>query len=160
MWKTWQDRLKSELRLAQAKTVEEANAVLETFLRDYNQRFAVPAAEADRDFRPLSKRLNRDRLFSLKYQRTVGQDHVIAFGSRSIQLPAKRGKFGYAGAKVELSHQLNGELVIWLADERLHRMDLALDYAPGRAPRRPQVAKKKQPRIYNYAGRAALAVRP
>ena len=160
MWKTLQDRLRSELRLVGASTLEQANAVLEGFIEDYNRRFTVAAKEAVSDFRPLSKKLNRDRLFSLKYEREVGKDHVIAFGARPIQLPAKRGKFGYAGAKVELSHQLDGQLVVWHGTDRIHSLVLRLDYAPDRAPRRPQAAKKKQPRIYSYAGRPALAVRP
>ncbi|MGH8649126.1 MAG: ISNCY family transposase, partial [Burkholderiales bacterium] len=113
LWKTFQDRLKSELRLCQARTVEEANAVLERFVQDYNGRFGVPAQQAGSDFRALSKRLDWDRLFSLKYQRVVGKDHVIGFGAHSIQLPAHNGKCGYAGAVVELSHQLNGQLVVW-----------------------------------------------
>ena len=160
MWKTFQDRLRSELRLAGASSLEQANAVLERFVEDYNRRFVVAPREAASDFRPLSKKVNRDRLFSLKYEREVGKDHVIAFGARPLQLPAKRGKFGYAGAKVELSHQLDGQLVVWYGDERLHSLALPLDYTPGQAPRRPRAAKKKQPQIYSYAGRPALAVRP
>ena len=65
-WRTFQDRLRSELRLAQAATLEEANQVLGRFVEAYNQQFGVPAREAASDFRPLSKRLNWDRLFSLK----------------------------------------------------------------------------------------------
>ena len=53
MWKTFQDRLKSELRLAKAKTVEEANEVLERFVKNYNKRFAKPAKETESDFRKL-----------------------------------------------------------------------------------------------------------
>jgi transposase len=159
MWKTFQDRLKSELRQAKAKTLEAANWVLEKFVQDYNARFAVPAQEAARDFRPLSKKVNRDRLFSLQYERVVSKDHVIEFGARSIQLPAQRGKQGYAGRRVQLSHQLNGELVIWWGDQRLHSMEWPMDYLPGQAPPRPQ-ARKKLPRIYSYAGRPAVAVRP
>lgn len=160
MWKTFQDRLKSELRVAGVRTVEEANALLAGFIEDYNRRFAVAAKEAASDFRPLNKRVNRDRLFSLKYEREVGKDHVIPFGARAIQLPAKRGKFGYAGAKVEISHQLNGELVVWHENERLHSEPIPLDYVPGQAPRRPRAAKSKPPKIYTFAGRPALAVRP
>jgi len=119
MWKTFQDRLKSELRLAQARSLEEANRVLEKFIEDYNRRFAVTAKEAASDFRRLSKKVNWDRLFSLKYERVVGKDHVIVLGARSVQLPAKSGKHGYAGAKVELSHQLNGELVVWQGTDRV-----------------------------------------
>lgn len=160
MWKTWQDRLRSELRLAQSTTLEEANAVLERFIEDYNGRFAVAAKQAGSDFRPLGRKLDRNRLFSLKYERVVGKDHVISFGARSIQLPAKHGKFGYAGARVELSHQLDGQLVVWLGCERLYALEIPMNYTPGQAPRRPRAAKKKQPKIYSYAGRPALAVRP
>jgi transposase len=155
LWKTFQDRLKSELRLAGAATLEQANAVLERFRPDYNRRFAVPAREAGNDFRPLSKKLNWERLFSLKYERTVGKDHVIQFGARSIQLPAQEGRQGYAGARVELSHQLNGELHVWRGQQELLVMKLPLDYAPGLAPRQPAQRSKKRPRIYVYAGRLA-----
>ena len=160
LWRTFQDRLRSELRLAQAATVEQANTVLEAFVQDYNRRFAVEPRESQSDFRPLSKRLNWDRLFSLRYERVVGKDHVVQFGGHRIQLPARVGRQGYAGQRVELSHQLNGELHVWLGQERLHRMALPLGYTPGRAPQRPRSQKRKLPRIYVYAGRPALAVRP
>lgn len=159
MWRTFQDRLRSELRLAGAADVDEANRVLEKFIEDYNRRFAVAPRETATDFRPLSKKVNRDRIFSLKYERVVGKDHVIPFGGRSIQLPAKHGKLGYAGARVELSHQLDGQLAVWHEDERLHTIALPLDYAPGLAPRRPKASKRKPPRIYVLGGREALAVR-
>ena len=159
LWKTFQDRLKSELRQAGASHLEQANRVLERFIPDYNQRFGMPARESANDFRPLSKKLNWDRLFSLKYERVVGKDHVIAFGARSIQLPAKAGQWGYAGARVELSHQLNGELVIWQGDQRIHSIPWPLDYTPGQAPPRPSPRKRKLPKIYTYAGRPAVAVR-
>jgi len=160
MWKTFQDRLRSELRLAGARTLEQAIAVLEKFTASYNQQFAVAPRESGSNFRQLSRKLNWDRLFSLKYERVVGKDHVIEFGARSIQLPPVKGKLGYAGARVELSHQLNGELHVWLGEERLYSMPLALDYAPGLAPPRPVARRKKLPRVYRLGGRLALAVRP
>ena len=159
LWKTFQDRLKSELRLAGACTLEQANGVLESFRQDYNRRFAVPARESANDFRPLSKKLNWDRLFSLRYERVVGKDHVVVLGARSIQLPAQKGEPGYTGARVELSHQLNGELHVWHGQQDLFWMKLPLDYAPGLAMARPRQQKKKPPRIYVYAGRPATAAR-
>ena len=109
MWRTFQDRLRSELRLAKASALEAANGVLDRFVKDFNRRFAAPAREAGDDFRRLPKKLNLDRLFSLRYERTVGHDHVIAFGARPVQLPPAKGKFSYAGLRVEVSHRLNGE---------------------------------------------------
>ncbi len=162
LWKTFQDRLRSELRLAKAKTVQQANAVLARFVLEYNRKFAKAARESGDDFRQLDDRVNRDRLFSLRYERTVGYDHTISFGARTIQLPA--APQGYAGKKVEVSHQLNGELHVWLGDQRLHQCQAPIEYAVGMAPKRPVMRhkserKKKQPRIYVIGGRAALAVR-
>src|SRR6202042_2271048 len=42
-WRTCQDRLVSELRLARASTLPQANTVLALFCVDYNLRFARPA---------------------------------------------------------------------------------------------------------------------
>src|SRR5882762_7171903 len=61
-WRTCQDRLVSELRLAQATTLSQANAVLDQFCADYNQRFARPAAEAACQFRSLPRRFDLARL--------------------------------------------------------------------------------------------------
>jgi hypothetical protein len=41
LFKTVQDRLVKELRLADVSTLEAANQVLESYLPIYNQRFAV-----------------------------------------------------------------------------------------------------------------------
>ena len=43
LWNTFQDRLVSELRLANAKTLEQAQAVLERYIPEHNRRFAKPA---------------------------------------------------------------------------------------------------------------------
>jgi transposase len=165
LWRTFQDRLRSELRLAKSKTVEQANAVLARFVTEHNRKFAKAAREAGNDFRALGKEVNRDRLFSLRYERTVGHDHTISFGARSIQLPAAAGQQGYAGKKVELSHQLNGELHVWLGNRHLYQCQAPIEYTAGMAPKRPVIRpksaqkKKRQPRIYTLGGRAALAVR-
>lgn len=158
LWKTFQDRLRSELRLAGARTLPEANVVLQRFIGEYNDRFGVEAKQAGSLFRKVDRRLNLERIFSLKYERTVGRDHVIQFGSRIIQLPAAGNGCGYAGQKVELSHQLNGELHAWLGDRHLSQQSIPLEYAPGLAPRRPQQRNKK-PRIYVLGGREAVALR-
>ena len=66
LWRTFQDRLTSELRLAGARTVEQANAVLERFLPEYNQQFAKPAPQAGMAYRKLDARLDLDYIFALR----------------------------------------------------------------------------------------------
>ena len=161
-WRTCQDRLVSELRLAQACDLDSANRVLARFCADYNQGFAVPAREAQCDFRALPPRFDLARCLSFRYQRVVGPDHVIRFGARSIALPALPSKRGYAGAPVELSHQMDGRLLVTCRKILLLSLPWPLPLLED-AGRRPaprlsrQKTKKTMPRIYHLGGRPAVA---
>ena len=53
MAETFQDRLVTELRMAGASSIEEANSVLEQFLSRFNRRFRVPPQYPEPAFRPL-----------------------------------------------------------------------------------------------------------
>jgi transposase len=161
-WRTCQDRLVSELRLAQACDLDSANQVLARFCADYNQRFAVPARQAQPDFRSLPPRFDLARCLSFRYQRVVGPDHVIPFGAHSIALPALSAKRGYAGNTVDLSHHLDGMLLISYRKLLLLSLPWPLpvqDLAHARPAPRLQAMKPKtpMPRIYNLGGRPALA---
>ena len=159
-WRTCQDRLVSELRLARATTLQQANTVLAGFCTDYNQRFARPPADTTRDFRSLPRRFDLARCLSLRYQRVVSPDHIITLGAHSIALPPLPAKRGYAGETVELSHQLDGTLRVYRGDALLLAQLLPLqEYAERRPAQRTtaQKPKSKMPRIYNLSGRPALA---
>jgi transposase len=161
-WRTCQDRLVSELRLAQACDLDSANHVLAHFCADFNQRFAFPARETQHDFRSLPPRFDLARCLSFRYQRVVGSDHVITFGAHSIALPALPSKHGYAGDTVELSHRLDGMLLVSYRKLLLLSLPLPLPLLE-HANRRPaprlsrQKIQKTMPRIYNLGGRPALA---
>jgi hypothetical protein len=58
LWGVLQDRLSSELRLAQAADLHSANAVLRKFIADYNRRFARPPREAATAWRVARKVLS------------------------------------------------------------------------------------------------------
>ena len=159
-WRTCQDRLVSELRLARATTLEQANAVLDQFCADYNQRFARPPADATRDFRRLPRRFDLARCLSLHYQRVVAADHTVTLGAHSIALPPLPGHRGYAGETVELSHQLDGTLRVYRGDSLLLAQPLPLQEYSDRRPAPRATAQKRKtpmPRIYNLSGRPALA---
>ena len=133
-WRTFQDRLTSELRLAGARTLDEANRVLEPFLAGYNARFARPAASRAPAYRKLDTRLDLNYIFSLRYERVVGHDHVIgAIPGVKIQLPPLAGGRGYAGRKVEVCHQPDGSFHIYLDQRLLHIEAARLDAGPVRA---------------------------
>ena len=49
---TFQDRLVTELRLAGASTIDQANLVLKEFLLRFNEKFGVPAEQPKIAYRP------------------------------------------------------------------------------------------------------------
>jgi hypothetical protein len=159
-WRTCQDRLVSELRLAQAATLEQANAGLARFCADYNQRFARPAADAASDFRRLPRRFDLARCLSLHYRRVVADDHTVTLGTHVIALPPLPGPRGYAAETVELSHQLDGALRVYRGDQLLQTLPMQLEEHAERRPQTLTAAQKRKtplPRIYNLSGRPALA---
>ena len=160
LWRTFQDRLVSELRLAKAATLEHANAVLAHFLEDYNRQFATAPRQAGSAYRKLDRRLDLDRIFSLRYERKVGNDHVIRVGpGLKVQLPPLPGNKGFAGRTAQVCHAPDGCIRVYLDDRLLLEQAAdpwagpvrALDMRRSRAPR-----KKKPLRVYTFAGRPAV----
>jgi hypothetical protein len=109
---TLQDRLVSELRLAGASTVEEANQVLQTFLPDFNLHFAVPAAQEGSAYRHPDPGLRLEEVLCFKYQRTVAADNTIRFEGQTLQLLPGLERRSYAHARVEVQERLDGSLVV------------------------------------------------
>ncbi len=112
LWGTFQDRLTSELRLAGARTLEEANQVLAWFLLDYNRKFAVPARQPETAYRKVARGFNAHEFFCYKYKRTVGADNVVRFNQERIQVLPSSGRLSYALCKVEVQKRLDGSLAV------------------------------------------------
>lgn len=158
-WRTFQDRLTSELRLHDSRNLEQANAILLPFLAEYNVRFGKAATRPVPVWRKLDSRLDLNYIFSLRYERTVGRDHVItAIPGVTIQLPPLASGRGYAGKTVAVCHQPNGDFHVYL-DRRLLHIQPAADHSPVRAHdfRKSKAPHKKKPvRIYQFSGHPAM----
>lgn len=113
LWGTFQDRLVSELRMAGAKTVKEANHVLWSFLPRFNQRFAVPATEPGSAYRQPPQGFEPDTIFCFKYYRTVGLDNVIHFGEHRLQILPTNGRLSYTRQRVEIHERMDGSLAVY-----------------------------------------------
>lgn len=96
LWRTLQDRLVAELRLAGITTIEQANAFLSGFLACFNERFAVPPAEPEPAWRPLPDDLDLERVLCFQYERVVRADNTIAFAGRTLQLLPGRDRLNWA----------------------------------------------------------------
>jgi len=77
LFKTVQDRLVKELRLAGIATLEAANRFLEEWLPLYNRRFAVQPAQAADLHRPKSAGGDLTRILCLKTTRCLRRDWTV-----------------------------------------------------------------------------------
>jgi transposase len=136
-WGTFQDRLVSELRLAGARTMAEANEVLYRYLPGHNQKFAVPPAQPGTAYRAPGR--NLDALFCFKYPRRVGLDNVVRFGPYRLQvLPDVR--YSYAKARVEVRQAFDASLSVYYQG---HLLDIRP--APAEAARLREPPKQADP---------------
>jgi transposase len=129
LWNTFQDRLSSELRLARAQTLEQANLVLANFLTRFNRKFAVKAAESGLAYRKVAEDFKAEEYFCYKYQRIVGADNVVRFGAHRLQILPSTGRASYARCKVEVHESLDKSLTIYLEGKCLPSSEAPLESA-------------------------------
>jgi transposase len=113
LWGTLQGRLVSELRLAGARTIGEANKVLWDFLPRHNSKFTVPPAQPGSAYRQLKKGFRPEEFFCFKYGRTVGPDNVVRFGKHRLQIEPDKDRSSYTHARVEVHERMDGSIAIY-----------------------------------------------
>jgi transposase len=86
LFRTFQDRLIKELRLAGVATLEVANRFVATYLPIYNRRFAVPPAQAADLHRPRPASRDLDRSLCLKTTRVLRRDWTVAHHGQLYQI--------------------------------------------------------------------------
>ena len=125
MAETFQDRLVTELRLAGASSIEEANSVLEQFLPRFNRRFRVPPQYPEPAFRPLDPELCLalaaveqapvgEWAQAREYERYLGSsvkgEAAIDWADRQARAALLAKIVADADRLLELSRQAQGEL--------------------------------------------------
>jgi transposase len=154
LWGTLQDRLVSELRLAGATTVDEANAVLAVFRADHNRRFAVRPAEVTPAWRAVRRGTDLERICSFHYAATVLNDNTVRLEGMVIDIPPGPRKRSYAGVRIELRQFLDGGWRVYRGDTLIAT---AAPTAPGelRALRR----HRRRPPSAASVGKTPVALR-
>lgn len=107
---TFQDRLATELRLAGADSMEEANRALWDFLPRFNERFGVAPAQLTSAYRTAD--LDLAGILCFKHRRKVARDNTVKYNWRTLQVLPTPERPSYAGAQVEVQERLDGKLVV------------------------------------------------
>jgi len=157
---TAQNRLVKELRLAGARTMEEANAVVEkVFLPWFNRKCTVVSASPNDAHRPLGASMNLAAILCHQEGRHVENDYTVRFENRMYQiLPPPQP--GLRGGRVIVERRSNGSL-------RLRFKGVYLKFkVAARSPGAPPPDPRSLPHSGTPAsgptkeGRAAEATRP
>jgi hypothetical protein len=114
LFRTLQDRLIKELRLAGVATLEAANRFLESYLPVYNRRFAVPPAQAADLHRPRPAHRELDRILCLKTTRCLRNDFTIAHQGQLYQIHDT-----VRATRVQVEERLDGTLQLTHQGRRL-----------------------------------------
>lgn len=172
VFRTLQDRLPKELRLAGIATVEAANAWLaETYIAEYNRLFAIEPLEEGSAFVADTAGVWRETLCVIE-ERVVANDNTVAWAGRRLQIPPSRLRPHFVKASVRVHEYPDGSVSIFLGPHRLARFDAggteivsapaATSLTPCSKPSRPSPAGRAQGRgldrfcvrrLYRGAGR-------
>lgn len=109
LFKTLQDRLVKELRVAGITTMEAANHFLEeAFLPFWEERFTVEPREATDALRPLPDGVDLMRIFAETDQRVIREDFTFRYANRHFQIEQTEAEPRMPGSKVTIEHRLDG----------------------------------------------------
>ena len=108
---TFQDRLVTELRLAGAATITEAEKVLNNFLPRFNEKFGVQAEQSILAYRRLEQSVSLHQILCFKHRRKVSRDNTIKYNRRTLQLLPGGTRPTYAGVQ-EVQEDLEGRLLV------------------------------------------------
>jgi transposase len=123
VFRTLQDRLPKELRLAGIDDVEAANRWLrEHYIDQHNRAFAIAPEQEGSAFVPDRAEAWREILCVIE-ERTVGNDNTIAWAGRRLQLPESRLRPHFVKARVHVHQYPDNTVSVFLGPHRLASYD-------------------------------------
>jgi transposase len=123
VFRTLQDRLPKELRLAGITGIAAANRFLaEVYLPEHNARFAVPAEQEGSAFVADGTGSWRE-ILCIQEERVVGNDNTVKWKRLSLQIPPSPLRPHFVRAKVRIHEYPDGWLAVFWGPHRLADYD-------------------------------------
>jgi transposase len=118
-FRTLQDRLPKELRLAGITTVEAANAWLrDTFVAEHNRAFKIAPLEEGSAFLGDPSGAWRE-ILCIEEERVVRNDNTVPWSGKHLQLPVSRLRPHFVKATVQVHEYPDGTVGVFLGPHRL-----------------------------------------
>lgn len=139
LFRTFQDRLIKEMRLAGVKTKEEGNEFLKRYLPKYNRRFGVRAREEANLHRPAPRDQELRRILSIQTKRVLRNDNTIRHENKCYQILTHWN--GHRPKQVVVEERMNGDLYVMDGTQKLRYREVAepsRQFQPKKAARKPR----------------------
>ena len=124
LFQTLQSRLPAELRLKGITTIEEANAFLNSYIKEYNARFALPVHHNKSVFVMQPDIETIDQTLAVLTPRTVDNGHCIKFQNKYYKTMDSNGLqvHYHRGVKGLVIQTFSGEL-LFSTNDRVYALD-------------------------------------
>jgi hypothetical protein len=140
---THQDRLIKKMRLQQIASMEEGNRFLPRYLADHNRRY-VSAPQAAEDYHTAApESLDLDAVFRLEQTRTIGNDWVVSYHGRLLQLRRHGRQHAPARSKVTVCESPDGRIEIYYREQAMEWDEIAERPASAELASKPSAQHRK-----------------
>lgn len=130
MFQTLQSRLPVELRLAGITDIKAANEFLDSYIDEFNAKFALPSDSIRSvfDTQPSDEQINL--ILAVLMERTVDSGHCIQFKNRYYRMLDKRGIQTHyrKGTKVMVIQAFDGSLYCCVNDKDIYALEEVPDH--------------------------------
>jgi transposase len=122
-FKTLQDRLVPEMRLAGINSINEANRYFnEVYLPKHRDNFVVEAAIERSAFVKLHRSVNLDERFYASIERKIKNDHTFSIDGKLYDV--HNGKQNYSGATIEIRTYPNSQVKYFIDEKEVQLRQL------------------------------------
>ena len=105
LWNTLQDRLVTEFKINNIKTIDDANKFLIKYIDKYNKKFAVEPANSETSFIPIPNYINLDLLLVSKLSRIIDNAGCFSIKNKKFQI-INNDILPKAKVEILISHKL------------------------------------------------------
>ena len=142
LFKTFQDRLIKEMRLAQINTRDEANDFLGRYLPTYNSRFGLPARNPVNLHRRLPPQALLKHIFCVRKERALCNDNTLQHEGKIYLL--KDRWINSRPKTIQTELRLNGKLYLLNNDRMLRYQEIPKRPQKPRLTRRPPQGSQRR----------------
>ena len=149
-FRTAQDRLVKQLRLAKISTLAGANAFLEQeYWPEWNAHFARPPADFPNHHRALTPQLELAAILCHVEERVIGNDYTFSFAGRRYQIAREDVQAGMRRQRLRVELRLDGEI-----HARFQGRYLRIGFCAQALPAPPSPLRKPPRRDHNAGGKS------